>query len=61
VRRIAAMATTRDGREPTVYEMTRAELKRAILEAVVEGGTVLVLGAMGFAVLLGIIAEIATH
>jgi len=55
------MATTKDGREPTVYEMTRAELKRAILEAVVEGGTVLVLGAIGFAVLLGVIAEIATH
>lgn len=52
---------TREGRELTVYEMTKSELKSAITEAVVMGGTVLVLGVMGFAVLLGVIAEIATH
>lgn len=55
------MATTRDGREPTVYEMTRAELKRSIRDAIVEGGAVLAVGAIGLAVLLGIVAEIATH
>ena len=55
------MATTQGRRELTVYEMTASELKRAITEAIVMGGTVLVLGAMGLAVLLGVIAEIATH